>query len=607
MSVSHAEDIEISLCGGNSEDERRRRKIGSLRRKAIHALKKRGRRRVDFRFPPAAISIEDVRDAEEERAVASFRERLAAHSLLPEKHDDYHMMLRFLKARKFEAEKAMQMWSEMLKWRKEFGTDTILEDFVFEELDDVLCYYPQGYHGVDREGRPVYIERLGKVDPNKLMQTTSVDRYIKYHVQEFERAFRERFPACTLAAKRHIDSTTTILDVQGVGFKNFSKTARELVHRMQKIDSDYYPETLHQMFVVNAGSGFKWIWNSVKGFLDPKTSSKIHVLGSNYQSRLLEVIDSSELPEFLGGSCTCSDKGGCLGSNKGPWNDPYILKLIHNLEAGCVREIKPVSEGDERKSSFRLEQMKWQGMLSDTSNAESGSDVDDFGPSFVHKVSDYGCLTPVHEEVKGTDCATYLSCDDQSHPDMAPESYHGVRRITEMVQKPMADFRQYSTNRRPCDLGNNALNVNGTVVQRGWENVVKLVVTALIKLFSFIRLFISRAERRLENVNRPAPPATPAAEKPKPRVVSDEEVCACLQRLDNLESLYNHLATKPPQIPEDKELILLRSFERIRSVEADLEKTKRTLNATVAKQKALVETLESVQESSRVKKRMFCS
>jgi hypothetical protein len=92
--VVHADDIEISLCDGNSEDERRRRKIGSLRRKAIHALKKRGRRRVDFRFPPA-ISIEDVRDAEEERAVASFRERLAAHGLLPDKHDDYHMMLRF--------------------------------------------------------------------------------------------------------------------------------------------------------------------------------------------------------------------------------------------------------------------------------------------------------------------------------------------------------------------------------------------------------------------------------------------------------------------------------------------------------------------------------
>ncbi|KAK8451380.1 hypothetical protein SEVIR_6G204600v4 [Setaria viridis] len=608
MSVSHAEDIEISLCDGNSEDERRRRKIGSLRRKAIHALKKRGRRRVDFRFPPAAISIEDVRDAEEERAVAAFRDRLNAHGLLPDKHDDYHMMLRFLKARKFDAEKAMQMWADMLKWRKEFGADTILEDFEFEELDDVLRYYPQGYHGVDREGRPVYIERLGKVDPNKLMNITSTDRYIKYHVQEFERAFRERFPACTLAAKRHIDSTTTILDVQGVGLKNFSKTARELINRMQKIDSDYYPETLHQMFVVNAGSGFKWIWNSVKGFLDPKTSSKIHVLGSNYQSRLLEVIDSSELPEFLGGSCTCSDKGGCLGSNKGPWNDPYILKLIHNLEAGCVREIKPVSEGEERScSSFRLEQLKWQGMLSDTSNAESGSDIDDFGPSFFQKVSDYGCLTPVREEVKGTDCATYFSCDDQGHPDMAPESYRGVRRTHEMVQKPMADFGPSSTNTRPHDLGNNALNVDGTIAPRGWENMIKLVVTALIKLFSFIRLFISRAERRLEIVHRSAPPVIQAAEKPRPRTVSDEEMCACLQRLDNLESLCNHLATKPPQIPEDKELVLLSSFERIKSVEADLERTKRVLNATVAKQKSLVEALESVQESSRVRKRMFCS
>ena len=60
------------------------------------------------------------------------------------------MLLRFLKARKFDIDLATTMFVDSLEWRKGYGTDDILDNFDFHEVDRFIQFYPQGYHKTDK-------------------------------------------------------------------------------------------------------------------------------------------------------------------------------------------------------------------------------------------------------------------------------------------------------------------------------------------------------------------------------------------------------------------------------------------------------------------------
>ncbi|KAI3867199.1 hypothetical protein MKX03_029246 [Papaver bracteatum] len=570
------------------DDERiRRARIGSLKKKAMHAstklshsIKRRRGRVSDCRFP-----IEDYRDAEEVESVEAFRKVLISKDLLPSQHDDYHTMRRFLKARKFDIEKALHMWEEMLQWRKEFGVDSILQDFNFEELDEVQRHYPHGYHGVDKEGRPVYIERVGKVEPGKLMNVTTVDRFLKYHVQGFEKTFLEKFPACSIAAKRHIDTTTTILDVNGVNWMSFGKVANDLLMRIQKIDGNNYPETLHQMYIVNAGNGFKLLWNTVKGFLDPRTTAKINVLGNKYQNKLLQLIDSSQLPDFLGGSCTCSTLGGCLRSGKGPWNDPEVMKVVHNM-----RESSTSDDGDVNKH-LPVTLPIFKAVNNEICSAESGSDFEDLRSSTSLRTSALIQSVPLGEHVRMADPAA-------------------VHKLDEPVG---ASVRAGNV----ASGGGNISTVLATQPTDLISHLKRLGVTFVLKLLAVLHLVLYMLSKMWERGNMVKPSEenqchtdliNPVAQDQVASIPVEDEtetVRPYMQRLQRLEELVTEISNKPVKIPVEKEDILMESLNRIKGIEFDLQKTKRALHATSSKHVELAQSLENLKEPG-IRKRNSC-
>ena len=65
----------------------------------------------------------------------------------------------------------------------------------------------------------------------------------------------------------------------------------------------------------------------MKPWIAKETAAKVSIMGSDYKSKLLEIIDPENLPAFLGGTCTCDGLGGCVKSNAGPW--------MHNRKRRC--------------------------------------------------------------------------------------------------------------------------------------------------------------------------------------------------------------------------------------------------------------------------------
>ncbi|KAJ5851275.1 uncharacterized protein N7529_010660 [Penicillium soppii] len=227
------------------------------------------------------------------------------------KHDHPDaMMLRFLRARKWDVPKAFAMMMEAIVWRvKEMRVD---EDVMAKgELhalkqtqdtsnvseqkagSDFLSQMRMGksyVHGVDRLGRPIVVVRVRLHKPGAQTEE-SLERYI-VHVIESVRL--------TLASP--VETAAVLFDMTGFGLSNMWFTLQEYppVKFILKCFEANYPESLGIMLIHNAPWVFSGIWRLIRGWMDPEIAAKVQF--TNSVADLEKFIPRNQIVKEMGGA-----------------------------------------------------------------------------------------------------------------------------------------------------------------------------------------------------------------------------------------------------------------------------------------------------------------
>ena len=99
---------------------------------------------------------------------------------------DGHDLLRFCRARKFVLADIQFMIKNWAKWRRDEDIDNIVVNPDFPFKDALLKAHPHGNHGVDKLGRPVWIDRVGVMDVDEMLAACSLDDSFRYEYWDYE-------------------------------------------------------------------------------------------------------------------------------------------------------------------------------------------------------------------------------------------------------------------------------------------------------------------------------------------------------------------------------------------------------------------------------------
>ncbi|KAJ3383453.1 hypothetical protein HDU92_004206 [Lobulomyces angularis] len=189
--------------------------------------------------------------------------------------------LRFVRARKWDVNKATDMMMKALVWREQYNVKDLLKDA--EKLVDVKeLKAGKGYLlDYDKQGRVICYLHVARHFPAE----TDLKMIERYSVLTVENG--------RLMLGEGREQTTLVFDLTGFSLKNMDYA---YVKFLLSCFEAYYPESLGLILILNAPSVFNGCFMMIKGWLDPVVASKIKFVSSK---EICSYIDKSKLPGVI--------------------------------------------------------------------------------------------------------------------------------------------------------------------------------------------------------------------------------------------------------------------------------------------------------------------
>jgi hypothetical protein len=187
---------------------------------------------------------------------------------------------------------------EVLNWRKNNGYNTLL----MQKISSVYSNWDEHVYGIDTNGHTICVIRVNKINMKNIsnLSTNTMNLfYAQKHKIYDELNKRSSLEKGTIICKHSI-----IIDVENIGMNIVNTESRNVIKHLFEFNDYFFPESIKNIFIINAPFAFKIIFSIIKHWISESSSKKIVFVDTNKitETLLAYGFGYNSIPRYLGGT-----------------------------------------------------------------------------------------------------------------------------------------------------------------------------------------------------------------------------------------------------------------------------------------------------------------